>query len=922
MLSSSIAKAALATLLLSQPCNASPRKRGQEKSSKPKKYPIYKMDKLDELPKEEDILDVQTTKATAAYDKELRIDSSDLYELSTTYEGGWVQDGIMFDVAVSNSTEGIAVLGLDILTPVAFQTLCVEIYSHDGSYEGSDIDPSAWEYLGSVSVLGLGKDTPTTIPLGSFDPVSIGPDSTRAFYVTTQDESMRYTAYPSGEHVSGSIFSSSSEGGVNVDVLVGVAKNYPFAQSWPDRMFNGAIRYAIGDNLDLDSMLTDEQKVTANVAKKGKFTCDEEPAVTTSSPTTASPVLSVTTGSPVSSPTITSSPVTVSTSTVAPVAAVTTPQPSEALTAVPTDAPTTLAFTMKKLATTLHGGLKQAGVMFDIRVPTVDEGGPAEGVTILTFEVSTFLTDDICVEVYSKEGTHVGYENDVAQGSDGSWSSSTWFALGAATATGMGEALPTHLPVGAFDQTYIAPGETRAFYVTMNIPEMRYTEPRYNEETGDIFVESSMNHLQIMVGTANAYPFGDSWADRIFNGAVIFALGDVEDGTYSETSANDRSRSCPASATTSTSPTTVESPVVSTSGTQSTTSGGEPTTVAGTESTSTDPNDGGDEQGEDQQDDDDETLSASTSRLDDNCPSASPADASASKEVIIEYKYSMITSSGESVTEMENTMHSELIASKCSARESRRLQESNMYYGFNSNPPDEVVVGEECTGVTLSAVEVCNVVKGGFTAYVPESVDDSAVQSDLEPFANGVLTENGAVVESDADSARGDVGAATAEEQTQDGIDAENNASLSPVAIIVLAAVAGCVALALVLIFVKGRNRSKRGGGNQEMFHEFNEDQTELGHDMGNVSRSADAPLFPRLDEESTIGGNAPVILNEHDEMSLISNDLSKARFVFPPPTTPGSDAGSRSSKGSVKFVRAGESFTSRSHQPEDTVDL
>ena len=97
----------------------------------------------------------------------------------------------------------------------------------------------------------------------------------------------------------------------------------------------------------------------------------------------------------------------------------------------------------------------------------------------------------------------------------------------------------------------------------------------------------------------------------------------------------------------------------------------------------------------------------------------------------------------------------------------------------------------------------------------------------------------------------------------------------------------------------------------------------QLGHDLGNVNRNTDEPLFPRSDEESTIGGNAPVILGEHDEMSLISNDLSKSRFAFPPPTTPGSDAGSRSSsKGSVKFVRAGESFTSRSHQPEDTVDL
>lgn len=886
------------------------------------------MDKHDEPKKREDVLDIHTTESTAAavVDKQLRIASSDLYELSTTYEGGWVQDGIMFDVAVSNSTSSIAVLGLDILTPVAFQTLCVEIYSREGSYDGNDADPSAWEFLGSVNVLGLGKDTPTTIPLGSFDPVAIGPDSTRAFYVTTQDESLRYTAYPNGEHTSGSVFSSSSEGGVNVDVLVGVAKNYPFAQSWPDRMFNGAIRYAVGDNLDLEAILSNDQKASASIAKRGKFACDEEPVVTTDSPTTAPPVLSVATGSPVTNAPVSSSPVVVGTPSVSP-AAVITSQPSEALTASPTDPPTTLTFTMKKLATTLHGGLKQAGVMFDVRVPTVEEGGPAEGLTILTFEVSTFLTDEICVEVYSKEGTHVGYDTDVVQGADGSWSSPTWSVLGAATATGMGEALPTHLPVGAFDHTYIAPGETRAFYVTMNIPEMRYTEPRYNEKTGDVFVESSMDHLQIMVGTAKTYPFGDSWADRIYNGAVIFALGDVADGTYSTVTANDRSRSCSASTASTTSPTKL---TIASTGSAT---ADEATTISLTELTSTEPSkadEDGDEQGEDEND---ETLAASTpvafssgdARLDDTCPSASPADASSSKEVVVEYKYTIVTSSDESITEIEDIMHTELIKSKCSARRNRQLQDSITYYGFNSSPPDEVVAGEECTDVTLAAGEECKVVRGGFTAYVSESVNDNAVQGDLAPFADSVLAENGAVVESDADSTRGEVDAAVVEDQTQDDDNSGDAPPLSTVAVIVLAAIAGCVALALVLIFIKGRNRSKRGGASQEMFHEFDEDHTELGHDLGNVNRSTDAPLFPHVDKESTIGGNAPVILNEHDEMSLISNDLSKAKYDIPAPMTPGSDAGSRSSKGSkgsVKFVRAGESFTSRSHQPEDTVDL
>lgn len=819
----STVRAALTTLLLST-CHAIPsqKRRGQEapRSAKTHKYPVYKADKLDKA----DMLDTPST--SVSLNKSLRINEEDVYELSTTYEGGWVQDGIMFDVRITNSTEGISILGLDILTPAAFQTLCVEIYSRMGSYEGYDNMASSWDFLGSVEVIGLGKDTPTIIPLGSFDPVYVGPDETRAFYVTTQNENLRYTAYPSGEHLSGSVFSSSSDAGVNVDVLVGVAKNYPFAQSWPNRMFNGAIRYAIGDNLDLESILSEDQASSAEIVSRGKLTCDAEPVITASptdppvmsfSPVSSAPVLSA----PVSSapvvvdsptmapivPTTTDAPSPPPTNgktlspTMTPVASIATDPPSPQPIDVETLSPTTLAFTMKKLATTLHGGLKQAGVMFDVRVPSVEEGGPAEGITILTFEVSTFLTEDICVEVYSKDGTHVGYETDVVQGDDGSWSSPTWSAVGAATATGVGEALPTHLPVGAFDYIHMKPGETRAYYVTMNTPEMRYTEPRYNEKTGDVFVESSMSHLQFMVGTAMSYPFADSWSDRIYNGAVIFALGEVKEGTYDEMAASDRSRSCAVST-----PSTTDSPTnrPTTSPIEKSTQN---PTVAAVKTDSpvvpqsvmptTAPSGTTTDSETDSPDNDGEP------RLDDSCPSASPEDAS-SKEVVVEYKYTIVTSSDDSVRELEDSMHSELVKSKCGATSNnnkfRQLQSSIDYYGFNSNPPDKVIPGVDCTGVSLSEGEECLVVQGGFTAYVPENVDESDVTNDLSPFADDVLTENGAVVESDADSSRAP-DSATVEDQTQD--ISEDTQPLSTVAIIVLAAVAGCVALALIIIFMK-----------------------------------------------------------------------------------------------------------------------
>lgn len=486
----SVAKGALGLLLVSHASSKRLQQRRRGLEGKVHKVTfVQNNDVLDFVhppPKNTDTLDTVETSAATSINSpgHLRIDTNELFELATTYEGGWVQDGVMFDVRINNNStsgasneQGIVVLGLDILTPAAYETLCVEIYSKDGSYEGFDTVPSAWDFLGSVSIIGLGKYTPTTIPLGSFDPVYIAPDSTRSFYITTQNESLRYTAYSDGEQITGSVFTAAGDS-TNLEILMGVAKNYPFAQSWPDRMFNGALRYTVGSNTDLATILDENQVAQAQYAKRGKFTCDVEAAVTeaptTGPPTTIAPisnapvVTSLVTGSPTLTP--------VGAPTAPPVAAlVTSEAPSESPTKQPTDAPTTVEFTMKTVATTLHGGLKQAGMMFDVHVPSVEEGGPAEGLTVLSFEVSTFMTDQICVEVYSKEGTHVQYESDVTIGDNGSLSSPTWDILGAATTTGMGEAAPTDLPVGSIEPTFIGPGETRAYYVTMTVPEMRYT---------------------------------------------------------------------------------------------------------------------------------------------------------------------------------------------------------------------------------------------------------------------------------------------------------------------------------------------------------------------------------------------------------------------------------------------------------------
>lgn len=515
-----------------------------------------------------------------------------VYELDTTYEGGWVQDGVMFDVvAVETPTNeiaaqttttiptttpnGITVHGLNVLTPL-IEPLCVELYTKEGSFSSAASNKAAWTFLGSFTLQGQGPSNPTNIPIGAFDAINIGIGSTQAFYVTTQNEKLRYTALDQdlNEGVTGEVFVSSeayynydtvvgersvdvgtvsvgdgkertsaveesstggrgrhhhhhhnhehtrkldetdaakdendnrilqSSDGLTVNILTGVAKNYPFAESWPHRVFNGALLYTIGTN----TKAPQSEAQDAFVTKRGMVTCDS-PAQSLSSLSAAPTGERVPSASPIKAPSQT---------------------PTKAPTTL---SPTTLESTINKVATTLHGGLKQAGMMFDIRVPTVAQGGPSEGLTVLGFESSTFLKDSVCIEVYTKSGTYEGFENDVVQNADGTWSSPSWSILGAATVTGAGETLPTVIPIGSLDPIFIEPGKTQAFYVTMSITEQRYTDPKFGENSGDVFSSSEDQHLELLVGAAVEYPFGVRESSHPNLGLTLYSV------TYSITNA-------------------------------------------------------------------------------------------------------------------------------------------------------------------------------------------------------------------------------------------------------------------------------------------------------------------------------------------------------------------------------------------------
>lgn len=145
----------------------------------------------------------------------------------------------------------------------------------------------------------------------------------------------------------------------------------------------------------------------------------------------------------------------------------------------------------------------QRGTMFDIQA--------INPVVILCFDAN-LSAGTSSMEIYTKTGTHVGFENTAA----------AWTLIGtAAGVTSAGVNLPTAIPI-AINQS-IAAGATRAFYITRNpstAPTLAYTNGTL---TGNVLVSNS--DIRILEGTGKEYPFSTNFKPRKFNGRVYYNPG-------------------------------------------------------------------------------------------------------------------------------------------------------------------------------------------------------------------------------------------------------------------------------------------------------------------------------------------------------------------------------------------------------------
>lgn len=151
---------------------------------------------------------------------------------------------------------------------------------------------------------------------------------------------------------------------------------------------------------------------------------------------------------------------------------------------------------MQELPSTFLGGNGASGTMFDVL--------PSRGIEIRKLYLNLAKEESVNVELWTRTGTHVSYENKP-------W---LWQRSSVALVEGNGRGKKSCMDVGSLTLN----ANTRyAFYLVVTKGKFRYTNGK-----GVGNVTASNNDLTIYEGAGLSRPFGTVYNNRIWNGDVFY----------------------------------------------------------------------------------------------------------------------------------------------------------------------------------------------------------------------------------------------------------------------------------------------------------------------------------------------------------------------------------------------------------------
>jgi hypothetical protein len=416
--------------------------------------------------------------------------------LTTTFAGGNGAGGNMFDIVAGGSP--VTITGFDGNWSSA--SADIEIFYKTGTHIGFETNSGAWTSLGTANGVvtnGSGNATPIPIPIS----VVIPSGATAAFYIHSNSGSISYSNGSS----QGAVYVS--DGAISILEGVGKSSGTPFGLStFNPRMWNGNVYYNLpgqGSSTNPVSILWSTGATTDSITVSPAVSTDYYVTVTDSFGCSSMDTVSVTVN-----------PLPELSAAVTPVSCFGGNDGAVDLSIAGDSLPSGPG----TLTTTFAGGNGQSGNMFDIVATT--------NLTITSFDIHIGATSTQTVEIYTKTGSHVGFETNA----------SAWTLLATTTVTGAGIGNPTALPANLVNVP-IAAGNTQSFYVTLSTS----TSIDYSNGTAVGNVLASNADLTVLEGVGKAYPFGGTFSTRNWNGTVRYLAGSVYDilwtgpGSFSST---------------------------------------------------------------------------------------------------------------------------------------------------------------------------------------------------------------------------------------------------------------------------------------------------------------------------------------------------------------------------------------------------
>jgi len=155
--------------------------------------------------------------------------------LTTLFEGGNGQNGVMFDMEVIGNVP-ITVDSFDINLLKLPETTCtVSVFYRAGGYAGHETNASEWTFLGSqTDVPGAGNNLPTPLAVGGF---SLQPGIRYGFYFVV---SGTYSSFIYTDKPAGTVYSDD-----HLKIISGIGRGEPnfSGNIYSDRAWNGTVYY-------------------------------------------------------------------------------------------------------------------------------------------------------------------------------------------------------------------------------------------------------------------------------------------------------------------------------------------------------------------------------------------------------------------------------------------------------------------------------------------------------------------------------------------------------------------------------------------------------------------------------------------------------------------------------------------------------